>query len=196
MIAKKKIDVILIFFLAFSSGYSQSPNRSGTATSFDSTRTDLSTYRSTFLKNLPPPSGYVNDYENLFSDLEERYLDSLIAAFDSTTTIQFALVTIDSSATTRDNFDNLTLQIANRWGVGQKNANNGILIGISKGHRRIRIQNGYGIEKILSDEETKKIIEEYFIPEFKGTNFYQGTLNGLTEMIRLLKEKIDKQNHK
>ena len=36
---------------------------------------------------------------------------------------------------------------------------NGILIGISKGYRKIRIQNENGIEKIITDEETKSIIE-------------------------------------
>lgn len=163
---------------------------------FDGAKTDIDTYRKGFLKILPSPSGYVNDFENIFSENEESILDSLIAAFEATTTIEIALVTLDSSATARDNFDDLTLQIANQWGVGKKAENNGILIGISKGHRRIRIQNGYGIEKILSDEETKKIIEEYFIPEFKATNFYQGTLKGLNEMMRVLKDKISMQNLK
>lgn len=191
MIAKKKIDVILIFFLAFSSAYSQSPNRSGTVISFDSTKTELSSYRSKFLKSLPPPTGYVNDYENLFSDVEEKYLDSLIAAFDTATTIQLALVTLDSSATTKDNFDNLILQIGNQWGVGEKNANNGIIIGISKGYRKLRIQNGYSIEKILSDEETKKVIDNYFLPEFKTGDFYNGTLKGLNELMRTLSSRAN-----
>ncbi|QNA46019.1 TPM domain-containing protein [Lacibacter sediminis] len=196
MIAKVQIAVVSIFFLSFSSAFSQSTSRSANVPVFDGAKTDIDTYRKGFLKILPSPSGYVNDFENLFSENEESILDSLIAAFEAATTIEIALVTLDSSATARDNFDDLTLQIANRWGVGKKAENNGILIGISKGHRRIRIQNGYGIEKILSDEETKKIIEEYFIPEFKASNFYQGTLKGLNEMMRVLKDKISMQNLK
>lgn len=196
MIAKVQIAIVFILLLSFSSACSQSRSRGTNVLSFDSTKTDIGTYRKTFLINLPQPSSYVNDYENIFSDKEERFLDSLIVAFEASTTIEIALVTLDSSATERDNFDNLTLQIANQWGVGEKAANNGILIGISKSHRRIRIQNGYGIEKVLSDDETKKIIDGYFIPEYRATNYYQGTLNGLNELMRVLKDKIGKQNHK
>lgn len=81
------------------------------------------------------------------------------------------------------------MHIAQTWKIGKAEKDNGILIGISKGYRRIRIQNGNGIEKIITDEETKKIIENYFIPEFKKGEYYKGTLNGLREIINVLKSK-------
>jgi uncharacterized protein len=81
------------------------------------------------------------------------------------------------------------LYISNTWGVGVKGKDNGILIGISNGYRRMRIQNGYGIEKIISDEETKEIIDKYFIPYFKNGDYYSGTLTGLTRLIALLNSK-------
>lgn len=185
MISKVQTALFFIFLLA-SSACSQSTNREANVPVFDSTKTDLDTFRKTFLKNLPSPVGYVNDYENVFSESEERILDSLIAAFEAATTIEIALVTLDSSATARDNFDDLTLQIAKQWGVGKKETDNGVLIGISTGHRKMRIQNGYGIEKILSDGETKEIIDNFFLPEFKAGNLYNGAIKGLNELIRIL----------
>lgn len=191
MIIKLQVAIVFIFLLSFSSAYSQSPNRSGTVTSFDSTKTNLSTYRSTFLKNLPPPTGYINDYEDVFSESEVKFLDSLITVFEDATTIEIALVTLDSFATARDNFDDLTLQIAKQWGVRKKETSNGVFIGISTGHRKIRIQNGYGIEKILSDGETKEIIDNFFLPEFKAGKLYNGTVKGVNELMRILSSRAN-----
>jgi uncharacterized protein len=150
----------------------------------------VSTYRQTFWDSLPKPSGWINDFEGLYEDEDELVLDSIISIFKSETGVEVAIVTLDTIYTTKDKFDELTLRIANHWGVGEKGKDNGILIGISRGLRKIRINNGLGIEKLISDTETKVIIDNYFIPYFKKGQYYDGTLTGLTELIKLLKTKL------
>lgn len=144
------------------------------------------TFRQLLWDSLPKPIGYVNDYENIYSDREEEVLDSLIKAFENKTTIQIANITIDTSMTTKDSLDALTLHFGNTWGVGQEGENNGVTIGISRGYRRMRIQNGYGIEKNLTDEETKQIIDTAFIPSFRDAKYFEGTFNGLVELMNIL----------
>lgn len=146
--------------------------------------------REKFWKNLPKPTGWMNDFEKLYTDEEKYSLDSIIGSFQKLTTIEIAIVTLDTLVTSKEKFDELTLHIAKTWGVGLKEKNNGILIGISKGHRIIRIQNGYGIEKLISDKETKEIIDTYFIPNFRNGEYYIGTLTGLTKLIELLNSKM------
>lgn len=167
--------------------HAQTTNTSGHNTT---SQQQLSTYRQIFWDSLPRPTGWVNDYEGLYADEEELVLDSIISIFKSETGFEFALVTIDTIYTTEDKFDELTLRIASSWGVGEKGKDNGILIGISRGHRKIRINNGFGIEKLITDNETKEIIDNYFIPYFKTGQYFPGTLTGLTELIKLLKTKI------
>jgi uncharacterized protein len=70
-----------------------------------------------------------------------------------------------------------------RW---PKRKNNGIVIGISRGYRKMRIQNGKGIESVLTDEETKKIIDTSFIPHFREGKYYEGTINGLKNLMETL----------
>lgn len=152
------------------------------------TKEEAVTYPS-FHDSLPQPIGFVNDYENIFSINEIQSLDSLIRNFEKKTTIQIAVITLDTTMTTDDDFDNFILGIAKDWGVGQKEKNNGITIGISAGYRRIRIQNGYGIEKILSDNETKQIIDTAFIPSYKKANYFEGTYNGLGVLMALLEKR-------
>lgn len=136
----------------------------------------------------PKPVGHVSDFEKRFTRQQINYLDSLLEDFENNTAIQIAIVTIDTSMTKKAEFANYTLKLANEWGVGQKEKNEGILIGISNSYRTIRIQNSYGIEKILSDSETKVIIDSSFIPEFKKGNIYDGTLSGLKKIIEKLKK--------
>jgi len=150
----------------------------------------LQQYRQAFWDSLPEPHGWVNDFEALYSDEENRSLDSVISVFKARTNIEIAIVTVDTNFIEKEKFDDLALHIANTWKVGEKEKDNGIVITISRGYRRIRIQNGYGIEKLITDEETKAIIDNYFIPDFKAGNYYNGTLTGLTKLTELLDTKL------
>lgn len=146
--------------------------------------------KKTFWDSLPQPTGWVNDFENVFNQGEERKLDSVIAAFEKETTAQIAIVTLDTNSTIKERFDDLVLHIAKKWGVGQKGKDNGVVIGISAGYRRIRICNGYGIEKIMTDEETKQIINNHFTPNYKQAEYFIGTYKGLMALIEILRKRL------
>lgn len=134
----------------------------------------------------PVSKGYVNDYEHIFSDKEKRSLDSLVTAIEKRTQIEIAIVTLDSTLTSLADFDNYTLALAKKWGVGKKDLNNGILIGFSVSLRKIRIQNGLGIEPVLSNEATKEIIDHYLVPNFKNSAYYDGIKSGILELMKKL----------
>jgi uncharacterized protein len=78
----------------------------------------------------------------------------------------------------------LVLAIHNFWQVGKIHKNNGILIGISTAKRLIRINNGYGIEDRLTDEQTKAIIDDIIIPAFKKGDFFDGLKNAIQAIIK------------
>jgi uncharacterized protein len=164
--------------------------------SSDSYKTDTSSYyhlqvfRQVFWDSLPKPTRWVNDYENLFTEAQQSSLDSIIDDFKNKTSVEICIVTLDTFVTTQEKFDNLALHIANTWGIGDKDKNNGVTICISKGYRRIRVCNGYGIEAYLSNKETQTIVDHNFIPSFKNGNYYEGTINGLMTIIALLNHKM------
>jgi uncharacterized protein len=140
------------------------------------------------MNEVPEHVGLVNDYENIYTESEEAYLDSLVLEIEKESSIEIAIITLDDKMTTTKDFDSLTLVIAKTWGVGKPKKNNGILIGISSVLRKIRIQNGLGIEKIVSNEATKAIIDEKMIPLFKTNQYFEGTRMGIKEMYAKLKE--------
>ncbi|MBS1605105.1 MAG: TPM domain-containing protein [Bacteroidetes bacterium] len=135
---------------------------------------------------IPRPVGYINDFEHLFTPLQIEFLDSLIHEYERRTTIEIAVLTVDTSLTLPANFDFFTLQTMKAWGVGKKSSNNGILIGISRSFRKIRIQDGGGIEKQLPGADVKKIIDEAFIPFFRKGQYYEGLVSGLRTLMQRL----------
>ena len=130
-------------------------------------------------RRIPKPISYVNDFEGIFTMAVKQRLDSMIVRFERESTIEMAVVTLDSTITDKANFDETTLIIARKWGVGKKGKNNGILIGFSRGLRMIRIQNGYGIVEKLSDRKTKEIIDNIILPQFKKDDYFEGIRQGI-----------------
>ncbi|MEP7080229.1 MAG: TPM domain-containing protein, partial [Ginsengibacter sp.] len=100
------------------------------------------------------------------------------------TSNEIAIVTIQKSWATKENFDSLVYVISKNWGIGKNDKNNGILIGICTELRAIRIQNGSGIAERLSDKETKRIIDEKIIPEFKKGNYFKGTKSAILALMQ------------
>jgi uncharacterized protein len=135
---------------------------------------------------IPRPVGYINDFEHLFTPGQIDTLDNLLHDYEQRTTIEIAVLTADSSLTMYGNFDFFTLKTMSAWRIGKKESDNGMLIGISRSFRKIRIQNGSGIEKVLPNADTKKIIDESFIPFFKKGQYYEGLLNGLKTLMQRL----------
>src|SRR5690606_33886752 len=109
---------------------------------------------------------------------ETKTLDSLVSAFELKTTVEIGVVTLSSTMVNEKDFEDYSLVMMRIWGIGKKGKNNGILIAISPTLRQMRIQNGYGIENILSDAETKNIVDNFFIPKFKEGKYFDGTRNG------------------
>jgi uncharacterized protein len=126
----------------------------------------------------------VSDYGHLFTDDQVKVLDSMLSAYERKTTNEIAVLTFDSSFIHSENFDSLVLAIHNFWQVGKIHKNNGILIGISTAKRLIRINNGYGIEDRLTDEQTKAIIDDIIIPAFKKGDFFDGLKNAIQAIIK------------
>jgi len=126
--------------------------------------------------------GYVNDFENIFTKKESDTLFEIILNHEKKTTNQIVIVSTSNIASYK-NINDYSLDLANCWGVGVKGKNNGIAIVLSKKLRAMRIQVGDGLLDKLTNQETKKIIDEIIIPDFKEGNYYKGIKNGLEAII-------------
>ena len=127
----------------------------------------------------------VNDFEDVLTETQEKYLIDELFDYESKSTNEIVIVTIADFKPYDDIFQ-FSLDLANRTGVGKVDKNNGILIILSKNRRQIQIQNGDGIVPLFSNEQTKYIIQEIMIPEFKKDDYFEGLKKGLSAIMKIL----------
>lgn len=134
-----------------------------------------------------PQNKYVNDYATILKSAEIMDLQILLEQVDEQTGIEISVVTVNSASEygAEANVDALALDFFNTWGVGNIDKNDGVLILVSPGDRKMRIEpgDGYGTQ-IKTD--LQHVIESEFIPEFKRDNYAQGVLSGTRAVVNLL----------
>ena len=177
--------ILFLFLVGFQSAAQQQTDSTRKAT--DTTKPKPP--RADLVRKIPQPVGWVNDYAFLFTNEQVKQLDSLITKYEKETTVEIAVLTLEPGRTNQRDFDEFTTLIGNVWGVGKKDIDNGILIAIAPDLRRIRIHNGRGIEKVLSNEKTKEIIDNVFIAYFKDGKYFEGTMQGILALIKALPPK-------
>ena len=136
--------------------------------------------------SFPEHIGNVSDHEKIFSEKQIVELNSIITIHEKETTNEIAIVTIDSLPGGKDIF-NYSKELANQWGIGKKDKDNGIVIVFGKKIRKISINIGYGLETKLTNDEAQAIINNTIIPEFKNGDFYSGIKKGLLKVIDEIK---------
>ncbi|RZL48490.1 MAG: TPM domain-containing protein [Pedobacter sp.] len=131
------------------------------------------------------PSTLVNDYTNTLTASQKQELEQKLVAFDDSTSNQIAVVIIKSVG--EYDINEYAYKLGREWGVGGKEKNNGVILLIAMGDRKISIQTGYGLEGALPDIYTKRIIENDIKPFFKENDYFSGINAGTNSIIALIK---------
>ncbi|MGM5469734.1 TPM domain-containing protein [Flavobacteriaceae bacterium LMO-SS05] len=137
--------------------------------------------------NIPPvpkEQTSVYDYINLLSEKEKDNFEQKLIRYSDTTSTQIVIAII--SSTKGENINYLGAQWGEKWGIGQKKEDNGILILLAKEDRKIAINTGYGVEHLLTDAMSKRIIENNIIPYFKQNDYYGGLNSGADAIFQVL----------
>ena len=113
----------------------------------------------------------VNDFADVLSPEQEYALEQKLIAFEDSTSNQIAIVLIK----TLEGYEiaDYAVQLALKWGIGSKK-NNGILLLAAIEDKKVRIEVGYGLEAVITDAISKRIITNDIKPFFKQTQFYEG----------------------
>jgi uncharacterized protein len=138
---------------------------------------------SVFGKEIPKkPNTLVNDYANILSNSEIRTLEGMLVAYDDSTSNQIAIV-IEKDLDGDDVFSR-SVEIAEAWGVGDEERDNGILIYVSINDRKLFIQVGRGLEGAIPDALAGRIIDYEIKPNFKSGNYYEGLYAGAVSIAK------------
>lgn len=132
----------------------------------------------------PSEQTSVYDYINLLPAGQEKALEQKLIRYADSTSTQIVLAII--SSTEGENINYLGAKWGEKWGIGQKKEDNGVLILLAKDDRQIAISTGKGIEFGLTDAMSKRIIDNVIIPRFKENNYYGGLNNGADAIFQVL----------
>ena len=124
----------------------------------------------------------INDEAHIFSQNERDELLNLVQNFEQNSTTQIAIVTLNSLE--NKSIEELSLEIARGYKLGQKEDNNGVLLVVAPNEKKVRIEVGYGLEGVLTDAVASEIINSVMIPEFKNGKMSEGVKDGVLAIIK------------
>lgn len=138
---------------------------------------------------VPHLKSMVNDYGDVLSSQEEMQLERLLRDAQTKTSSQIVLLTIKSLQ--GENLEDYSLRVADKWKLGQKEFDNGVLLLVAMQEKKIRIEVGYGIEPIITDAKSGFIIRNLIVPYFKKGDYAQGIANGLLAITGLITKEFE-----
>lgn len=82
-------------------------------------------------------------------------------------------------------------QLGRHWGLGDKQANNGIILIVAPKDRKVRIEVGYGLEPIMTDALSSQIINTIILPKFKAGDLPGGIVDGAAAIAEQMKAPLE-----
>lgn len=126
----------------------------------------------------------VNDEAGILSRRQESELENLLKRVKDNTSAEVVLLTVtDLQGLTIEDY---SIRLAEKWKVGKSDRDNGVILLVSTGDRKVRLEVGYGLESILTDARSSYIINDKIIPEFRRNDYYSGIKEGLTSVTGVI----------
>lgn len=129
----------------------------------------------------PNPFQYVNDYTNTLSSQQRQVLENKLITYGNATSSQIAVVIVPTTG--EYEIADYTFALGDKWGIGRKQLNNGVLMLIAKNDRKVFIATGQGLEGVLPDAFLSQVIRHAILPQFKQGQYAQGINDGLNDII-------------
>ena len=133
---------------------------------------------------VPPLSGRVVDQTGTLSVDQQSRLSQNLAGFEQRKGSQIAVLIVAS--TLPETIEEYALRVAEQWKLGRKKVDDGALLVIAKTDRTLRIEVGYGLEGVLSDAVSKRIIDETIVPRFRQQDFAGGIAAGAEQIMSVV----------
>lgn len=127
---------------------------------------------------------HVSDPAALLSTPARCTVDSILTALEDSTGVQVAVAMLPSIGD-KDIFD-FSQELFEKWGVGRKGYDDGLLMVYVDDIRKIRFHTGYGLEATMTDATSRRIQSSAMVSHFKEGDVDAGLVSGARAVSRLL----------
>ena len=124
---------------------------------------------------------FVNDFAGVLSAADADEIYALGAELQEKTGAQVVAVTVPT--TDGEDIRQYALKLGRRWGIGQEDEDNGVLLLLATEDRQVSIEVGYGLEGALNDAKTGRILDTYATPDFKEGDYSAGMRKAYRSLV-------------
>ncbi|MGO9376952.1 MAG: TPM domain-containing protein [Dissulfurispiraceae bacterium] len=135
----------------------------------------------------PPaaPPNYVVDLAGIMDGGVQTQLNAYLKELEQKTTVQMVVLTVTSLD--GESIEDFSLKMAHdKWKLGQKGKDNGLLLTVAVNDRKYRVEVGYGLEGTLPDSMVGTIGRQYLVPYFRKGDYNNGIYNASLEIIKTI----------
>jgi uncharacterized protein len=132
--------------------------------------------------DLPMPTHYVEDYANVINDSDEHSLNGILQELNQKTGVQYIILTVLSTGGLP--IEQFSIELAEKWKLGQKGKDNGMLFVLAKNDRRWRFEVGYGLEGFVTDQYCGRVGRNVLVPYLKKGDYSRGIYEANLQIIQ------------
>jgi uncharacterized membrane protein YgcG len=130
---------------------------------------------------VPQLTGRINDTVNLLSPANQELLSKMLGNYEQETGHQIAVLIVPTLG--GEAIESFCLRVAKAWRLGRKGIDDGIVVCVAINDRLVRIELGVGINRYISNEDAKEIIDTEMTPFFGTRDFAGGLERGLKRLM-------------
>ena len=136
------------------------------------------------LQPIPPLTMRVTDQTGTLTAAQQSELEQRLADFEARKGAQIAVLIVPT--TVPEDIAQYSIRVVEAWKLGRKGVDDGALMTIAKNDHRIRIESAYGLEGVLTDAASNRIIEDTMVPLLRQSQYYEAISAGVDQMMKLI----------
>ncbi len=140
-------------------------------------------------QEFPPPTGTIVDQVGVLDSRTTRALTFVLQDLKRKTGAEVAVAVVASVRPME--IRQYGIELAERWKVGRKGEDTGVLIVVAIHDRKYGIEVGYGLEDVLPDSYMGELARTYFVPLFREKRYTEGITNLIAAVVSRIAEKYD-----
>ena len=137
-------------------------------------------------RTLPSLNEPIVDQANLLNPAQKQQISQTILQLHQQGKAQIGVVIVPTTG--QEDIFSFAMRVAEQWQLGSAQRDNGLLMAIAVNDRRIQILTGYGLEGVMPDIITSRIIHQHITPYFAQGRYAEGIASGLGQIQTILNQ--------
>lgn len=142
------------------------------------------------LQPVPALTARVTDQAGMLDASQRQRLEAVLADYEQKTGSQIAVLLVKS--TEPEAIEQYSIRVTDAWKLGRKGVDDGVLLLVARDNpsslRRLRIEAGRGVQGVLTDAQSKRILQDTIAPHFRQEHYYEGLVAGVGAIATLLNQ--------